>query len=114
MRTWPANSGRTKNSRELTRGRPRRGVTRYPDSVFWDTCSRAGGTQPPYAHRKGRVRGHDVWRLTRHRRRISRSAVEPVRYNERLDAYELNVTEDQLLNAPVLATGSDTGVIGRY
>jgi PRC-barrel domain len=36
-----------------------------------------------------------------------------LRYNERLDAYELNVTEDQLRNAPVLATGWDTGVIGR-
>jgi hypothetical protein len=36
-----------------------------------------------------------------------------LRYNERLDAYELNVTEDQVRNAPVLATGWDTGVIGR-
>jgi hypothetical protein len=36
-----------------------------------------------------------------------------LRYNENLDAYELNVTEDQLRNAPVLATGWDTGVIGR-
>ena len=36
-----------------------------------------------------------------------------LRYNERLDAYELNVTEDQLRNAPVLATGWDPGEIGR-
>lgn len=36
-----------------------------------------------------------------------------LRYNEHLDAYELNVTEDQLRNAPLLATGWDTGVIGR-
>ncbi len=34
-----------------------------------------------------------------------------LRYNERLDAYELNVTEDQLRNAPVLAGGwSDSSV----
>jgi hypothetical protein len=36
-----------------------------------------------------------------------------LRYNENLDAYELNVTEDQLRNAPVLAAGWDTGAIGR-
>lgn len=36
-----------------------------------------------------------------------------LRYNPELDAYELNVTEDQLRNAPALATGWDTGVIGR-
>jgi hypothetical protein len=36
-----------------------------------------------------------------------------LRYNERLDAYELDVTENQLRNAPVLATGWDTGEIGR-
>src|SRR5215467_4330199 len=36
-----------------------------------------------------------------------------LRYNERLDAYELNVTEDQLRNAPVVAAGWDTGQIGR-
>jgi PRC-barrel domain len=34
-------------------------------------------------------------------------------YNERLDAYELNVTDDQLRNAPVLASGWDTGSIDR-
>jgi hypothetical protein len=34
-------------------------------------------------------------------------------YNEQLDAYELNVTEDQLRNAPVLAGGWDTGGIDR-
>jgi hypothetical protein len=34
-----------------------------------------------------------------------------LRYNERLDAYELNVTEDQLRNAPVLPGGwTDTAV----
>ena len=36
-----------------------------------------------------------------------------LRYNENLDAYEFNVTEDQLRNAPVLAAGWDTGAIGR-
>src|SRR6202040_3456852 len=36
-----------------------------------------------------------------------------LRYNENLDAYELNVTEAQLRNAPVLAAGWDTGAIGR-
>jgi hypothetical protein len=36
-----------------------------------------------------------------------------LRYNERLDAYELNVTDDQLRNAPVLADGWDTGSIDR-
>jgi hypothetical protein len=36
-----------------------------------------------------------------------------LRYNERLDAYELDVTENQLRNAPVLATDWDTGEIGR-
>jgi PRC-barrel domain len=34
-------------------------------------------------------------------------------YNERLDAYELNVTEDQLRNAPVLPGGWDTVGIKR-
>ena len=34
-------------------------------------------------------------------------------YNERLDAYELNVTEDQLRNAPMLAEGWETGAINR-
>ena len=36
-----------------------------------------------------------------------------LRYNEGLDAYELDVTENQLRNAPVLATDWDTGEIGR-
>ena len=36
-----------------------------------------------------------------------------LRYNERLDAYELDVTENQLRNAPVLATDWDTGEFGR-
>jgi hypothetical protein len=37
-----------------------------------------------------------------------------LRYNERLDAYELNVTDDQLKNAPIAATGFfETGVADR-
>ena len=36
-----------------------------------------------------------------------------LRYNPELDAYELNVTEDQLRNAPALTTGWDTGMINR-
>ena len=36
-----------------------------------------------------------------------------LRYNEGLDAYELDVTENQLRNAPVLVTGWDPGEIGR-
>jgi hypothetical protein len=36
-----------------------------------------------------------------------------LRYNERLNAYELNVTDDQLRNAPALAGGWDTGTIDR-
>src|SRR5438876_11737526 len=36
-----------------------------------------------------------------------------LRYNERLDAYELNVTEDQLRNAPVPARRWETGGIER-
>ena len=36
-----------------------------------------------------------------------------LRYNPELDAYELNVTEDQLRNAPTLTTGWDTGMISR-
>jgi hypothetical protein len=36
-----------------------------------------------------------------------------LRYNTGLDAYELNATEDQLRNAPALATGWETGVISR-
>jgi hypothetical protein len=37
----------------------------------------------------------------------------PLRYNERLDAYELNVSEDQLRNAPVAAHGWDAEAIER-
>jgi len=33
-----------------------------------------------------------------------------LRYNERLDAYELNVTEDQLRNAPTLTGGMESGL----
>src|SRR6266550_2174050 len=33
-----------------------------------------------------------------------------LRYNERLDAYELNVTEDQLRNAPTLTAGMESGL----
>jgi hypothetical protein len=37
-----------------------------------------------------------------------------LRYNERLDAYELNVTEDQLRNAPLATTNFfETGVAER-
>ena len=36
-----------------------------------------------------------------------------LRYNPDLDACELNATEDQLRNAPVLATGWETAVISR-
>jgi len=36
-----------------------------------------------------------------------------LRYNVDLDAYGLNATEDQLRNAPALATGWETGVINR-
>jgi PRC-barrel domain len=36
-----------------------------------------------------------------------------LRYSPDLDAYELNATEDQLRNAPVLATGWETGVVSR-
>ncbi len=36
-----------------------------------------------------------------------------LRYNENLDAYELNVTEDQLRHAPALESGWDSGMIGR-
>ena len=36
-----------------------------------------------------------------------------LRYNERLDAYELNVTEDQLRNAPAVNSGWDSGRIER-
>ena len=37
-----------------------------------------------------------------------------LRYNERLDAYELNLTDDQLRTAPVVSnTFYDTGVVDR-
>jgi PRC-barrel domain len=36
-----------------------------------------------------------------------------LRYNEHLDAYELNLTENQLRDAPLFAAGWDTGEIGR-
>ena len=34
-------------------------------------------------------------------------------YTERIDAYELNVTEEQLRHAPMLASGWETGAIDR-
>ncbi len=34
-------------------------------------------------------------------------------YNERLDAYEVNITEDQLRGAPAPAQGWDTGTVSR-
>jgi len=36
-----------------------------------------------------------------------------LRYNEDLDAYELNMADDQLRRAPALATGSESGIVGR-
>ena len=36
-----------------------------------------------------------------------------LRYNEDLDAYELNVTNEQLRGAPALASGWDTGSVDR-
>jgi len=36
-----------------------------------------------------------------------------LRYNEDLDAYELNVTDDQLQRAPALDTGWESGMVGR-
>lgn len=36
-----------------------------------------------------------------------------LRYNENLDAYELNVTDDQLRRAPALDTGWESGTVGR-
>ena len=36
-----------------------------------------------------------------------------LRYNENLDAYELNITEDQLHGAPAVAQGWDTGIVSR-
>ena len=36
-----------------------------------------------------------------------------LRYNEDLDAYELNVADDQLRRAPALDTGWESGRVGR-
>ena len=36
-----------------------------------------------------------------------------LRYNKDLDAYELNVTHDQLRRAPALDTGWESGIVGR-
>ena len=36
-----------------------------------------------------------------------------LRYNERLDAYEVNITEDQLRGAPAPAQGWETGNVSR-
>ena len=36
-----------------------------------------------------------------------------LRYNERLDAYEMNITENQLQGAPAVAEGWDTGTVSR-
>jgi len=36
-----------------------------------------------------------------------------LRYNENLDAYELNITEDQLRGAPAVVQGWDTGIVSR-
>jgi PRC-barrel domain len=36
-----------------------------------------------------------------------------LRYNESLDAYEVNVTEDQLRGAPAVARGWETGTVNR-
>lgn len=36
-----------------------------------------------------------------------------LRYNENLDAYELNVTEDQLRGAPAVTGGWETGTVNR-
>jgi sporulation protein YlmC with PRC-barrel domain len=36
-----------------------------------------------------------------------------LRYNENLDAYEMNITENQLRGAPVVAQGWDTGTVSR-
>ncbi len=36
-----------------------------------------------------------------------------LRYNENLDAYELNITEDQLHGAPAVAQGWDTGIVSQ-
>jgi sporulation protein YlmC with PRC-barrel domain len=36
-----------------------------------------------------------------------------LRYNENLDAYEMNITENQLRAAPAVAQGWDTGTVSR-
>lgn len=36
-----------------------------------------------------------------------------LRYNENLDAYEMNVTADQLRGAPAVGAGWDTGTVNR-
>ena len=36
-----------------------------------------------------------------------------LRYNETLDAYEMNITENQLRGAPAIAQGWDTGTVSR-
>ena len=36
-----------------------------------------------------------------------------LRYNENLDAYEMNITEDQLRGAPAVGQGWDTGTVNR-
>jgi PRC-barrel domain len=36
-----------------------------------------------------------------------------LRYNENLDAYEMNITENQLRGAPAAAEGWDTGTVSR-
>jgi len=36
-----------------------------------------------------------------------------LRYNENLDAYEMNITENQLRGAPAVAQGWDTGTVSR-
>jgi len=36
-----------------------------------------------------------------------------LRYNENLDAYEMNITENQLRGAPAIAQGWDSGIVSR-
>ena len=36
-----------------------------------------------------------------------------LRYNENLDAYEMNITENQLRGAPAVGAGWDTGAVSR-
>ncbi len=36
-----------------------------------------------------------------------------LRYNENLDAYEMNITENQLRGAPAVGAGWDTGTVSR-